>query len=130
MNSHFEKRFEVPLSQLTLVNFLLSTPATVNIHMSFDFYNKPKMARTKSSVRRGPAGPLDKTPRALPRTKDAPAVPRPHRFRPSTRARMEIRKWRFRLPERLLIHRLPFGRLVREIAQDFMAAPRFQAQAI
>ena len=76
------------------------------------------------------AGPSAKTLRALSRKKDAPAVPRPHRFRPSTRARMEIRKWRFRLPERLLIRRFPFGRLAREIVRDYMVAPRFQAQAI
>ena len=43
---------------------------------------------------------------------------------------MEIRKWRYREPEKLLIRRLPFARLVREVAQDFMAAPRFQQKAI
>ena len=100
------------------------------MHRCFLFYRKSKMARTKNGVRRGPAGSAAKTARALPRKKAAPAVPRPHRFRPSTRAQMEIRKWRFRLPERLLIRRLPFSRLVREIAQDYMAAPRFRAQAI
>ena len=43
---------------------------------------------------------------------------------------MEILKWRFCLPERLLVHHLPFGHLVREIAQDYMELPRFQAKAI
>ena len=98
--------------------------------MCFDFYNTPKMARAKNGVRRGPTGPPANTPLAFLRKKDAPAVPRSHRFRPSTRTRMEIRKWRCRFPERLLIRRLPFVRLVRDIAQDFMAAPRFQAQAV
>ena len=43
---------------------------------------------------------------------------------------MEIRKWLYREPEKLLIRRLPFVLLVREIEQDFLAAPRFQAAAI
>ena len=46
------------------------------------------------------------------------------------RARMEIRKWRFRQPEKLLIRHLPFSRFVREIEQDYMEAPRFKAEAI
>ena len=43
---------------------------------------------------------------------------------------MEIRKWRFRDPERLILLRLPFARAVRKIAKNFIAAPRFQPQAI
>ncbi len=43
---------------------------------------------------------------------------------------MEIRKWRFRLPERLLIRRLPFQRLEREIAQGYIAAPSFKPETI
>ena len=101
-----------------------------HIHMCFLFYNNSKMARTKNGVRPRPAGPPNKTTRALPCKKGAPATPRPYRFRPRTRARMEIRKLRFLLPKLLLIPRLPFGRLIREIVQVFMAAPRFQAQAI
>ena len=83
----------------------------------------------KNAVRRG-AGPAQKVPRAALPDKAAPSNPRPHRFRPSTRARMEIRKWRFRQPEKLLIRRLPFSRLVREIAEDYMEAPRFKPEAI
>ena len=85
------------------------------------------MARTNYGVRRGPAGHPAKTPRALPLKKDAPAMPPPHHFRPCTQARMEIRKKHSHLPERLLISRLPFGRLFDQIAQDFMQAPHFQA---
>ena len=47
-----------------------------------------------------------------------------------TRARMEIPKWRFRQPEKLLIRRLPLSRLEREIAEDYMEAPRFKPEAI
>ena len=83
------------------------------------------MARTingVSNVRGNPAGPAAKAPRVSASKVSAPAVPRPHRFQPCTRARMEIRKWRYREHEKLLIRRLPFSRLVREIAQDFVAA--------
>ncbi len=53
-----------------------------------------------------------------------------HRFRLGTRARMEIRKWRYGLPENLLIRRLLFQCLVREIALDYMHRPRFKPAAI
>ena len=43
---------------------------------------------------------------------------------------MEIRKWRYREPEKLLIRRFPFERLVREVAQEYVATPRFQKKAI
>ena len=62
----------MPLSQLILFNFLLSAPVTVFIHMRFHFYNNLKMARTKNGVRRGPVGPLGKTPRASPHKKTRP----------------------------------------------------------
>lgn len=44
-------------------------------------------------------------------------VTRPHRFRPGTVALREIR--RYQASTDLLIKKLPFQRLVREIAQDF-----------
>ena len=53
---------------------------------------------------------------------------RPHRYRPGTVALREIRKYQ-RTTE-LLIRRLPFQRLVREIAQDFKTDLRFQSTAI
>ena len=91
------------------------------------------MARTINgvrSVRDRLAGPAAEAPRVLPSRTSAPAVPRLHRFRPGGQARTEIRKWYFRDPEKLLIRRLPFERLVREIVQDFLEAPHFQAAAI
>lgn len=42
---------------------------------------------------------------------------KPHRFRPGTVALREIR--RYQKSTELLIRKLPFQRLVREIAQDF-----------
>jgi len=55
-------------------------------------------------------------------------VKKPHRYRPGTVALREIR--RFQKGTELLIRRLPFQRLVREIAQDFKQDLRFQSAAI
>jgi histone H3 len=53
---------------------------------------------------------------------------KPHRFRPGTVALREIR--RYQKSTDLLIRRLPFQRLVREVAQDFKNDLRFQGNAI
>ena len=53
---------------------------------------------------------------------------KPHRFRPGTVALREIRK--FQKSTELLIRKLPFQRLVREIAQEVKADLRFQSQAV
>ena len=55
-------------------------------------------------------------------------IKRPHRYRPGTVALREIR--RYQRTTELLIRKLPFNRLVREIAQDFKTDLQFQAQAI
>ena len=47
----------------------------------------------------------------------AGGVKKPHRYRPGTVALREIRK--YQKSTELLIRKLPFQRLVREIAQDF-----------
>ena len=60
--------------------------------------------------------------------KSAPAtggVKKPHRYRPGTVALREIR--RYQKSTELLIRKLPFQRLVREIAQDFKTDLRFQS---
>jgi len=56
------------------------------------------------------------------------ALPQPHRYRPGTVALREIRK--YQKSTELLIRKLPFQRLVREIAQDFKTDLRFQSSAI
>ena len=53
---------------------------------------------------------------------------RVHRFRPGTVALREIR--RFQKSTELLIRKLPFQRLVREIASDFKTDLRFQSSAV
>ena len=53
---------------------------------------------------------------------------KPHRYRPGTVALREIRK--YQRSTELLIKKIPFQRLVREIAQDFKTDLRFQSTAI
>ena len=51
------------------------------------------------------------------KSKQMGAIKRPHKYRPGTKALMEIR--RFQKSTELLIHKLPFQWLVREIAQGY-----------
>eukprot|EP00542_Grammatophora_oceanica_P006785 CAMPEP_0194067588 /NCGR_PEP_ID=MMETSP0009_2-20130614/86637_1 /TAXON_ID=210454 /ORGANISM="Grammatophora oceanica, Strain CCMP 410" /LENGTH=219 /DNA_ID=CAMNT_0038720621 /DNA_START=36 /DNA_END=696 /DNA_ORIENTATION=+ len=90
------------------------------------------MARTKQTARKSTGG---KAPRKQLATKaarkSAPAtggVKKPHRYRPGTVALREIR--RYQKSTDLLIRKLPFQRLVREIAQDFKSDLRFQGSAV
>lgn len=89
------------------------------------------MARTKQTARKSTGG---KAPRKALATKSArksaPAnggVKKPHRYRPGTVALREIR--RYQKSTDLLVAKLPFQRLVREVAQDFKSDLRFQASA-
>ncbi|XP_064376757.1 uncharacterized protein LOC135329542 [Dromaius novaehollandiae] len=91
-----------------------------------------RMARTKQTARKSTGG---KAPRKQLATKaarkSAPAtggVKKPHRYRPGTVALREIR--RYQKSTELLIRKLPFQRLVREIAQDFKTDLRFQSSAV
>jgi histone H3 len=117
------------------------------------------MARTKQTARKstGGKGPSPPHPSCLPRPlpvadlpssrpaspaprkqlatkaarKTAPptgGVKKPHRYRPGTVALREIR--RYQKSTELLIRKLPFQRLVREIAQDFKTDLRFQSSAV
>ena len=93
------------------------------------------MARTKQTARKSTGG---KAPRKQLATKaarkSAPSAPssggvkKPHRYRPGTVALREIR--RYQKSTELLIRKLPFQRLVREIAQDFKTDLRFQGSAV
>src|SRR5271169_1331009 len=90
------------------------------------------MARTKQTARKSTGG---KAPRkqlaSKAARKSAPStggVKKPHRYRPGTVALREIR--RYQKSTELLIRKLPFQRLVREIAQDFKTDLRFQSSAI
>jgi len=57
-----------------------------------------------------------------------PSISLVYRYRPGTVALREIR--RYQKSTELLIRKLPFQRLVREIAQDFKTDLRFQSAAI
>ncbi len=91
------------------------------------------MARTKQTARKSTGG---KAPRKQLSTKAArksiPAtsggVKKPHRYRPGTVALREIR--RYQKSTELLLRKLPFQRLVREVAQDFKSDLRFQSSAV
>jgi histone H3 len=88
-----------------------------------------QMARTKSTARKKtgkvPRQQLKKKPLRKPLK---PGQKKPHRYRPGTRALMEIR--RYQKSAELLIRKLPFNRLCREVAQDFKTDLRFQNAAI
>ena len=90
------------------------------------------MARTKQTARKSTGG---KAPRKQLATKaarksasTAGGIKKPHRYRPGTVALREIRK--YQKSTELLIRKLPFQRLVGEIAQDFKTDLRFQSTAI
>ncbi|KAL9255506.1 histone H3.3a-like protein [Drosera capensis] len=91
------------------------------------------MARTKQTARKstGGKGPRKELAKKIAK-KSAPNprdnVKKPHRYRPGTVALREIRK--YQKSTDLLIRKLPFQRLVREIAQDFKADLRFQSHAV
>jgi histone H3 len=96
------------------------------------------MARTKHSPSNAPLNQHLRLRQALakksPRTgavlarMGTSSIKKPHRYRPGTRALMEIR--RYQKSTDLLIRKLPFQRLVREIAQEIRTDLRFQSTAI
>ena len=87
------------------------------------------MARTKQTARKSTGG---KAPRKQLATKQArksaPGMKKPHRYKPGTVALREIRK--YQKSTELLIKKLPFQRLVREVAQEFKSDLRFQSNAV
>ncbi|KAI1722009.1 core histone h2A/H2B/H3/H4 domain-containing protein [Ditylenchus destructor] len=55
-------------------------------------------------------------------------IKKPRRYRPGTVALREIR--RYQKSTELLLRKLPFQRLVREIAQEYQTAIRFQSSSV
>lgn len=90
------------------------------------------MTRTKQTARKSTGGKAPRKQLALKaarRTAPAPqGTKKPHRYRPGTVALREIRK--YQRSNDLLIRKIPFARLVREIAQDFKSDLRFEKRAI
>ena len=91
-----------------------------------------RMARTKQTARKSTGGKVPRkqlaTKAARKSSPSAAAVKKPHRYRPGTVALREIRK--YQKSTELLIRKLPFQRLVREVAQDFKNDLRFQGSAV
>lgn len=82
--------------------------------------NPPKRGGRKGSQRRGRG--------TNPSDNQTAVARKPPRYRPGTVALREIR--RYQKSTELLIRKLPFQRLVREVAQDFKTDLRFQTSAI
>ena len=89
------------------------------------------MVHTKQTARNSAGGKAPRkqlaTKAALKSAPSAGGVKKPHRYRPGTVALREIRH--YQKSTELLICKLPFQRLVREIAQDFKTDLRFQSAA-
>ena len=93
------------------------------------------MARTKQTARKSMGGKASRGKYLTKASKvskkgvmGAIGVKKPRRYRPGTLALREIRK--YQKSTELLIRKLPFQRLVREIAQDLKSDLRFQSTAI
>lgn len=93
------------------------------------------MARTKLTARKQTQA-AGKVPRKTPVGQKAakksalatPGVKKTHRFKPGTVALREIRK--YQKSTELLVRKLPFQRLVREVAQETKPDLRFQSSAV
>jgi histone H3 len=92
------------------------------------------MARTKTTARKRQIGikrPRKQISTSKGRTagvKSMGGVKKPHRFRPGTVAIREIRK--YQRSTNLLIRKLPFQRLVKNLAGEVKSDLRFQSSAI
>ena len=90
------------------------------------------MVRTKQTARKSTTPLPHRLPdRSHKKRESRPSmggVKKPHRYRPGQLALMDIR--RYQNSTELLIRKLPFQRLVREIAEKFMTDVRFVSGAI
>ncbi|CAN7977792.1 unnamed protein product [Ixodes persulcatus] len=110
--AHYNKRSTITSREIqTAVRLLL--PGELAKHASTGGKAPRKQLATKAARKSAPA---------------TGGVKKPHRYRPGTVALREIR--RYQKSTELLIRKLPFQRLVREIAQDFKTDLRFQSSAV
>lgn len=89
------------------------------------------MVRTKQTARKSTGGKPPRKQMPPPNRKPAPAtggVKKPYRYRPGTVALRDIR--RYQKSTELLIRKMPFQRLVREITQQNHVGLRFQPSAL
>ena len=134
----------IPLTTINIKELYSEGSAKVTNPRDSLYFRELEMARTKTTAKTGNRGgdkgnrkttQGGKQPRKQLATKNVRKNPpktggvkKPHRYRPGTVALCEIR--RYQKSTELLICKLPFNRLVREIAQDVKTDLRFQAQAI
>ncbi|AAK39816.1 Histone H3 (nucleomorph) [Guillardia theta] len=89
------------------------------------------MARTKQTARKTVGGDINSRiseKRAKSDNSKNIDLKKVHRYKPGTVALREIRK--YQKSTNLLIRKLPFQRLVRELAQDYKSDLRFQNSAV
>ena len=89
------------------------------------------MARTKQTARKSTGGKLPRkqlATKAARKSRGWGGIKKMHRYRPGTVALREIR--RYQKSTDLLIRKLPFQRLIREIGSDFRKDLRFQGSAL
>ena len=126
----FKKKREILFSSfnLNLTDYFSLSPSILG--------KKRIMARTKQTARKSTGGKsttkLEGSKKRLTTggkgAKSYHGTKKPHRFHPGTVALREIRK--YQKSTNLLIRKLPFQRLVREIAQNYKTDLRFQSTAI
>ena len=87
------------------------------------------MARTKQTAKKF-EGPMKQmaTKAARKSANATGGIKKPRRYRPGTVALREIR--RYQKSTELLLRKLPFQRLVREISQEYKTDLRFQSSAV
>ena len=107
-----------------------STQTHTDTHTHTHKHTNAQMPRTKQTARKSTGGKAPRMHLAIKAQKTTPAggLKKPRRYRPGTKALREIR--RYQKSTDLLIRKLPFQRLVRQIAQDFKTDIRFQSTAI
>src|ERR1041384_673728 len=120
------------IALLLIHHFDVRNPSVVVSFAPNSFVSFFAMARTKQTARKSTGG---KAPRKQLATKaarkSAPAtggVKKPHRYRPGTVALREIR--RYQKSTELLIRRLPFQRLCREVTEDLRPGAGIRYQVI
>ena len=90
--------------------------------------NLPWKTLSKENARKNTAKAVAVAQKNLGNALRMGGLKKPMRYRPGSMALREI--CCYQKSTKLLIRKLPFSRLVREIAQDFKTDLRFQAQAI
>ena len=90
--------------------------------------NLPRKTLSQEQARKNAAKAAAAAQKNLGNPPRTGGLKRPMRYRPGTMALREIR--RYQKSTELLIRKLPFNRLVREIVQDFKTDLRFQAATI